>query len=220
MSEHLDGQSMPPHHVVSEKLSCRTQSFVQNAHHPRKYAIVEKPNVALVVEGSIQHHQFTPPTMVDGTPYFDWRATITMCGLDAHIYMYQFLPLLAAHTSTTITEKQCGVRFITRDKVTQCLGSQLLCVLLHIRRLPAMQSKSGALGRMLRPIASRQKPLYNARNWQSPPKSSDHVHAQTMSRDETIVPRHSDLLSVFPGCDQTPPTSTPPLMLLTNASAA
>ena len=57
----------------------------KNAPCPGKHTIVKKPDVALAVEGSIQPHQFTPPTMVDGTPYHDWGAKVTLCWLDAHI---------------------------------------------------------------------------------------------------------------------------------------
>ena len=39
-----------------------------------------------ILEGFIQHHQFTPPTRVDRTPYQDWGATFTIHGLDVHIY--------------------------------------------------------------------------------------------------------------------------------------
>ena len=44
------------------------QSCVQKRPSPWEDAIAEKPDEALVVEGSIQHHQFIPPTMLDGTP--------------------------------------------------------------------------------------------------------------------------------------------------------
>ena len=57
----------------------------KNAPRPGKHTIVKKPDVALAVEGSIQPHQFTPPTMVDGTPYHNWGAKVTLCRLDAHI---------------------------------------------------------------------------------------------------------------------------------------
>ena len=43
-------------------------------------------DVALAVERSIWHHQFIPPTIVDGSPYNDWGATVTVRGLDARIY--------------------------------------------------------------------------------------------------------------------------------------
>ena len=76
----------------------------KHTHHLRKHTIAEKPNVALAVEGSIQHHQFTPLTMVNGTPYHDWGMMVTVRGLDARIY--QSLPLPVTHTSTVTTLKQ------------------------------------------------------------------------------------------------------------------
>ena len=39
--------------------------------HPGKHSIAEKPDVVLVVEGCIQYHQFTSPTIVNGIPYHD-----------------------------------------------------------------------------------------------------------------------------------------------------
>ena len=53
---------------------------------------------------------------------------------------------------------------------------------------PVIQGQSETSGRTPRPIASSQKPIFNAPSWQTPPNSSDHLHTQTRSRDETIVP--------------------------------
>ena len=64
----------PPYPVVSKKQSChvlyevchcpgQTQSFVRKRCRPGMHTIAKKPDVALAVEGSTQHHQFTPPTM-------------------------------------------------------------------------------------------------------------------------------------------------------------
>ena len=86
-----------PHTVVQEKQSCHmlcgvwhcpehTQNFVQNTNSPGKRTTVEKLDVALAIEGIIQHHQFTPAIMVDGTPYHDRGAMVTVCGLDTQIY--------------------------------------------------------------------------------------------------------------------------------------
>ena len=85
----------------------------KNARCPGKHTIVEKPDVALAVESSIQHHHFTP-LMVDNTPYHDWGAMVTAHWLDACIY--RSLPLPAAHTSMTTTVKR-EARFITEDTV-------------------------------------------------------------------------------------------------------
>ena len=79
----------------------------------------EKPDVMLAIEGSIQHHPFTPPTMVNGTPYHDWGTTVTTCGLDPRIY---HLPLSAAHASTTITVKQREAILIIEDTVPPVPG--------------------------------------------------------------------------------------------------
>ena len=52
----------------------------KNARRPGKHIIPEKPDVALVAEGYIQHHQFTPPTRVDGTPYMTEGAQLPSMG--------------------------------------------------------------------------------------------------------------------------------------------
>ena len=57
----------------------------------------------------------------------------------------------------------------------------------HTAASPVIRSQPGTPGGTARPIVSSQKPVYNAPNWQSPPKSADLPHTQTRSR-ETIVP--------------------------------
>ena len=87
-----------------------------NARCPGNHIIAENSGVALAVEGSIQHHQFTSPTLVDGTPYHDWGATVTVRGLDSCIYLSLSLP--AAHTS-----------MITISLMTQCLTNSVRSLL-------------------------------------------------------------------------------------------
>ena len=58
-------------------------------------------------------------------------------------------------------------------------------------------------------------PVYNAPNWTPPPEisgSSPHADEEPRWNETTIVPEHSDQLSVLSGCGHIPPTSTPPLM--------
>ena len=97
---------------------------------------------------------------------------------------------------------------------------QIVRSLPHTAASPVIQNQSGTPGARPRPINSNQKPVYNAPNWQSPPKLGDHLHAQTRSRDEKIVPDYSYQLYVFLGRGQDPPTSTPPRMWLTRVSVA
>ena len=137
--------------------------------------------------------------------------------LDAHIY--QFLPLPAAHTSTTITVEQRDARLITEDTVQRVpkfppsvrspWHSAVSPLILNLSRVHVGTPN---------PIASLQKPIYNAPNWQHPPRSADDLYAQTRSQDKTIAPDSSDQLSVFSGCGQTPTTPMPSLMWLTNVS--
>ena len=166
---------------------------LKKARHQGKHTIAQKTDVALAIKGSIQ---FTPVVMVDGTQYLDLGTTVTVRGLDARIY--QSLPLPAAHISTTTTVKQREMRIITEDtappvpEVPPSVGSPT-----HMAASPVIQSQSRKPGGKPRPITSRQKPVYNAPNWQPPPNKVDHLHAQTRSQDETIVPDHSDQLSAF-----------------------
>ena len=105
-----------PHPVLPEKQSCHVlcgggifldiQLSSRNSRRPGKHTIVEKPDSV---------DQFTPPTMVNGTPYHDSGAIVTICGLDAHIY--RPLPLPESHTSAAITVKQSEARVITEDTV-------------------------------------------------------------------------------------------------------
>ena len=134
---------------------------------------------------------------------------VTILGLDTRIY--QSLPFPAAHTNTTITVKQRKVRLITEDTVPPVSEFRnSVHSPTHTAVSPVIQSQSGTPGGTTKPIASSQNPVYNAPNWQPPPKSTDHLHAQSRSRDETIVPDHSVSLSVFLGCGRTSTTSPTP----------
>ena len=90
----------------------------------------------------------------------------------------------------------------------------------HMVASSVIQSQSGTPNGMPRQIASTQKPVYNTPSWQPPPKSADHLCAQTRSLDETIAPYHMDQLSVLSWCGQTPLTSTPLLMWATSVLLA
>ena len=121
--------SWPSHPVMTGKQACHvlceawycpghTQNFDQKRPLPREAHYHGKPDVALAVEGSIQHHQFQlfpSLSMMIGTPYHDWGAMVTVCGFDARIC--KSLPLPAAHTSTTITVKQHEARLTTEDSL-------------------------------------------------------------------------------------------------------
>ena len=99
-------------------------------------------HVALVVEGSI-HHQFTPFTMVDTTPYHDWGATVfTIRRLNAHIYLFLAFPRRTRHTV-----KQREARLITDDTVPPVPEvSPSVRSLTHTAASQRIQSQSGTPG--------------------------------------------------------------------------
>ena len=119
---------------------------------PREaHTITDKPDVTLMVVSSIQHHQFTPPTMVAGTPYHDWGATVTVHGLDTLIYQ-SLLPCGAHehghHCETAWTET------ITEDTVPPMHEvPPSVPFSSHTAASHVIQSQSGIPGRMPRPIA-------------------------------------------------------------------
>ena len=140
---------------------------------------------------------------MDGTLCHDRGTTFTVCGLDAR--NYPCLPLSAAYTSMPITKKQHEARLINKDTV---LPVPEVPSSPHKAALSVIQSQSGTPGGMPRPIANSRKPVYNPPNWQHLPKSVDHLHAQTRSQDDTVVP------------SRTLPTPTPPLIWPTSVSFA
>ena len=54
---------------------------------------------------------------------------------------------------------------------------------------------------MTRTISEGQKPSPNGFNWHPPPKSVDHLHSQTRSRDEAVHSDHKEQLKVFRGVE-------------------
>ena len=74
---------------------------------------------------------------------------------------------------------------------------------------PVLQSEPRTSGWTPRPISGGQKTSPNDSNWHPPPKSADHLHSQTRSRDEAVHFDHSDKLTVFLWHGE---TSTLPLM--------
>ena len=95
--------------VMSRAAWCIALSWTYARFHPKRPSPREanhqrEPDVVLAGEGSILHHQFSPPTMVDGTPYSVWGAMGTTRGLETHTY--QSLSLtdpswwMAPHTLT------------------------------------------------------------------------------------------------------------------------
>ena len=107
---HVCNLSWPVHNLYCHKCCCVTFTLgrgivldihrvsSKKARRPKKHITAEKHNVALMVDGPIQHHQLTTATKVDGTPYHDWGAVVTGHGLDTRIY--QSLPLPAVHMMT------------------------------------------------------------------------------------------------------------------------
>ena len=99
-------------------------------------------------------------------------------------HIYQSLPLPAVHTSMTITVKQGETRLITEDTATPVPEVQ-----------PSERSPTHTAASPVIQKSGSQNSVYSAPNCQPPPKSADHIHAQTRNRDETICPDHSDQLS-------------------------
>ena len=190
----------PTHPVVSEKQSCHmlcgawhcpghTPSFIKNAHRPGK------------------HWRFHPAPPVYSSHHGGWHPIPWL-----RVHCYHLLgwwthlsvsPLTCgAHEhGHGITVKLCEVRLVTENtvppmpEVPPSVHSPT-----HTAASLVIQSQSEIPGRTPRWIASSHKPVYNATNWQPLPNSVDHLHAQTRSQDETIVPDHLDWLSVFLGC--------------------
>ena len=182
----------------------------KSTRRPGKYTIAENPIVVLAVEDSTQHHYFSPLLgewhpipWLRGHGYRPWVGCTNLS---------VYLPF-PAHTDTIISVKRREARLITEVTVPPVPVRSPT----HTVASPVIQSQSGTPGGTPTQRGTSQKPVYNAPNWQPPPKSADHLHAQTRCLDETIVPDYSGQLSVFPGCC---PTSMPPLMWPTSVSVA
>ena len=77
---------------------------------------------------------------------------------------------------------------------------------------PVLQSEPRTSGWTTRSISGGQKSSPNGSNWHPPPKSADHLHSQTRSRDEAVRSDHSEQLMVFPWRGDFHRTSTLHLM--------
>ena len=170
----------PLHFVVLEKQSChklcvawhcpgQTQNFFRKRPSPTESYYMEKPDVTLELEDSIQPHQFTSPTMVVGTSYHDWWAMVTIRGMGACIYLSLLLP--AMHTSKTISVKQRERRLITKDTVPPepDVSSDVRSTT-HTWASPVIQSQSNTPGGTPGPITTGQQLVYHAPNRQHPLK--------------------------------------------------
>ena len=71
-----------------------------------------------------------------------------------------------------------------------------------------LQSEPRTSGWTPRPISAGQQPSPNGSKWHPPPKSADHLHKQTRSRDEAVCSDHSDQLTAFPWRGDFHPTSS------------
>ena len=220
--EHPVGPKRLPCHVLYEAGHCfgRTQSYVQTP--PSPMGTFDSSGSGCTDAGSKLHLPRPAPRplpMVDCTPYHDWRATISIIRLDAGIN--QPLPLPMAHRDPTVTVVKGEPGLITEDTVTP------LSEVPHSVPPPPLTAASSVLqseprtsGWTLRPISGGQKPSPNGSNWHSPPKSADHLHLQTRSRDEAVRSDHSEQLTVFPWCGDFHRTSRLPLMWSASISVA
>ena len=111
---------------------------------------------------------FYPAPLVHSSHHGEWHLLPWM-GLPSMHAFNQFLPLPVAHTSTIITVKRREARLVTEDTVPPVPAVPPSAA------SPVIQSQSETPGGTPRPIASSQKPVYNAPNW-LPPKSADHLH--------------------------------------------
>ena len=60
-----------------------------------------------------------------------------------------------------------------------------------------LQNELGTSGWTPKPISAGQKPSPNGSNWHPPPKSADHLHSQTRSRDEAVHCKWKDAFDVI-----------------------
>ena len=116
--------------------------------------------------GFNQETPVQPSTMVASTPHHDWEAIATGRGLDGRIY--QSPPV--AHTSTTITVKQ------QKRDLMPPVPEVPPSVRSPSRRRRLLSKANLGPGGTPGPKASNQKPVYNALNWQPPPKLVISMH--------------------------------------------
>ena len=219
----------PQHPVVRKRLPCHVlyrwgivlEEHKVTSKHPRRrwqHLIPQNLDIPMPVHGSIHHDQLTPPPMVDCTPYHDWRATISIIRLDAGIN--QPLPLPTAHPDPTVTVVLGEPGLITEDSVSIVWGPTLCAPRPLMAASPVLESEPRTFGCTPRSISGGQNPSPNGSNWHPPPKSVDHLHSQTRSRDEAVRSDHSEQLTVFPWCGEFHRTSTLPLIWSASLSVA
>ena len=175
----------------------------QNARRPRTHT-TEKPDVTL---------QLRVPSSTTSSllPPWYWGVTVSVHGLDARIY--QFLPLPAAHTSTTISIKPCEARLITEDTVPP--GSEVPHSVRspqHMAASPVIQSQCVTPGGTLRSTARNLFTMLRIRRIISTCIRGAEMKWLSLTVQINCL--------VFSGFAQNLPTSTPPLMWPTTVSVA
>ena len=113
------------------------QVYSKDACRPRKHTIGEKPNVALTVEGSMQRYRFTPPTMVDGIPNYDWRPWLPSMGC-MHASISLSLTISRARSQVWNSVKQDSSLKTQFFLVPPCVRSSP-----HMAASPLIQGQSG-----------------------------------------------------------------------------
>ena len=118
------------------------------------------------------------------SPYHDWGPWLPSVG-----WMHASISVFPCLRSTPVRPSLWNrVSHHWRHGASSAWGPTFCACFPHMAGSPVIQGQSETSGRTPRPIASSQKPIFNAPSWQTPPNSSDHLHTQTRSRDETIVP--------------------------------
>ena len=205
----------PQHPIGPKRLPChvlygRTQSYVQTPASPM--ATFDSSGSGCTDAGSWLH----PPRPYHSSPHgglhpIPWLATISIIRLDAGIN--QPLPLPKAHPDPTVTVVKGEPGFFTEDTVSPLSEvPHSVPPALFTAASPVLQSEPWTSGWTPRPISGGQKTSPNGSNWHPSPKSADHLHSQTRSRDEAVHSDHSEQLTVFPWRGDFHRTSTLPLM--------
>ena len=226
----LDSElAMAPRHILlcqkSSRLTCcvgrgivldihKLSSKKKRPSPMEAYTITEKRDVGSATESSIQHHQFTPPTIVDGTPYhhWGWGATVIVRGWDARINLsVPPLVLLCEGARPSLWNS------ITRDWSLKWPRSHLL----HGGvAFDSLQSQSGTPGGTPRPIDRNQKPTMPWTDKRLRNRRIIITRRQEAEMKRSSLTIQTNCLCAFSGCGQTPSTSTPALMRPNTVSVA
>ena len=100
---------------------------------PWQHLIPQDLDVPMPVHGPIHHDQLTPPLMVDGTTYHDWRAMVSIIRLDAGIN--QPLPLPMAHPALTVFNSSPPSAAHMRQWIRTALVQIMACRLFDAKTL-------------------------------------------------------------------------------------